>query len=85
MNPRFVKFCFLSLVALQLPVLLLAQMSGGPGEIPQRQKWTAQWISHPTAALREPRVFHFRKSIELQQKPQHFLVHVSADNRFLCL
>ena len=83
MNPRFVKFCFLSLVALQLPVLLLAQMSGGPGEIPQRQKWTAQWISHPTAALREPRVFHFRKSIELQQKPQHFLVHVSADNRFL--
>lgn len=60
-----------------------AQQNAGPGEIPQRQKWTAQWIAHPTAALREPRVFHFRKSIHLPEKPPHFIVHVSADNRFL--
>lgn len=46
-------------------------------------KWTAQWISHPTAPEREPGVFHFRKVIQLATVPPHFVVHVSADNRFL--
>lgn len=47
-----------------------------------RTKWTAQWISHPTAPLREPGVFHFRKVLQLSKQPARFLVHVSADNRF---
>lgn len=47
-----------------------------------RNKWTAQWISHPTAPLREPGVFHFRKVMQLSKQPAHFVVHVSADNRF---
>jgi hypothetical protein len=47
-----------------------------------RNKWTAQWISHPTASLREPGVFHFRKAIRLSKQPARFVVHVSADNRF---
>src|SRR3974377_411866 len=60
-----------------------AQQNTSGGEVLQRQKWTAQWIAHPTAPLREPRVFHFRKTINLPAKPTHFIVHVSADNRFL--
>src|SRR5271157_2132162 len=48
-----------------------------------RMKWSAEWISHPTAPLREPGVFHFRKVINLRVAPEHFLVHVSADNRFV--
>lgn len=47
-----------------------------------RNEWTAQWISHPTASLREPGVFHFRKAIRLSKQPARFVVHVSADNRF---
>lgn len=47
-----------------------------------RQKWTAEWISHPTAPLREPAVFHFRRILHLDTKPPHFIVEVSADNRF---
>jgi hypothetical protein len=47
------------------------------------QKWTAEWIAHPTAPLREAGVFHFRKSIQLAVKPDHFPVFVSADSRFL--
>jgi alpha-L-rhamnosidase len=50
---------------------------------PGRTKWTARWISHPTAALREPGVFHFRKILQLRSKPPLFVVHVSADNRFI--
>ena len=48
-----------------------------------RGEWSAIWISHPTAPLREPIVLHFRKSIELTAVPQHFIVHVSGDRRFL--
>jgi len=48
----------------------------------KRTKWTAQWISHPTAPLREPGVFHFRKILQVSKQPARFLVHVSADNRF---
>jgi hypothetical protein len=48
-----------------------------------REHWSAIWISHPTAPLREPIVLHFRKSIDLPAAPQHYLVHVSGDRRFL--
>jgi alpha-L-rhamnosidase len=48
-----------------------------------RTHWKAQWISFSTAALREPGVFHFRKILQMSSKPSHFVVHVSADNRFL--
>jgi hypothetical protein len=48
-----------------------------------RTRWTAEWISHPSAPLREPAVFHFRKEINLATQPRHFIVKVSADNRFV--
>ncbi len=46
-------------------------------------KWTAQWISCPNIAQRAYGVYHFRKHITLKEKPAHFIVHVSADNRFV--
>jgi hypothetical protein len=48
-----------------------------------RPRWSAIWISHPTAPLREPIVLRFRKAIELSAVPQHYIVHVSGDRRFL--
>ena len=48
----------------------------------ERKEWHASWIAHPTAPLREPGVFHFRKIFRLDVKPDHFIVLVSADNRF---
>ena len=48
-----------------------------------RTKWSAQWISHPTALLREAITLHFKKAIDLPAAPAHFVVHVSADNRFV--
>ena len=44
--------------------------------------WDARWIMHPTAPARQYGVYHFRKSIEMAQKPAQFIVHVSADNRY---
>ena len=48
-----------------------------------RAKWTASWISHPTAPLREPIVLHFKKAFSLTTVPAKFVVEVSGDNRFI--
>src|ERR1700722_5285999 len=52
-------------------------------EADDQQKWTARWITHPTAPLRETVVLHFRRSLQLASKPSRYVVHVSADNRFV--
>ena len=48
-----------------------------------RGKWDASWVTHPTAPLREPIVLHFKKSFAVTNPPAQFLIHVSADNRFV--
>src|SRR5438270_6286810 len=47
------------------------------------ESWTAQWITAPGVAQKDEVVLHFRKTIQLPQKPEHFLVDVSADNEFI--
>ena len=45
--------------------------------------WKAQWITSPSAPQRDTVVLHFRKVIDIPQVPEHFVVDVSADNRFI--
>lgn len=45
-------------------------------------QWKAQWIGVPECDLSDFGVYHFRKSINLEQVPAKFIVHVSADNRY---
>lgn len=44
--------------------------------------WPATWISHPTASRTAFGVFHFRRTFELAEPPESFVIHVSADNRY---
>ena len=44
--------------------------------------WPAQWITCPKAPAREIAVCNLRKSFTLAAQPEHFVVHVSADNRY---
>ena len=46
-------------------------------------KWPASWIACPGTPERDAGVFYFRKDLTLAAVPDHFWVHVSADNRFL--
>ena len=48
-------------------------------------KWKAQWIAAADASRREVGVFHFRKAFTLDAAPQHFVVHVSGDQRYQLL
>jgi alpha-L-rhamnosidase len=46
-------------------------------------KWPAAWIASPLAPAKAPGVFYFRREIALATVPEHYWVHVSADNRFV--
>lgn len=46
------------------------------------RNWTARWISMPGLERQTEAVLHFRKSIELADVPDSFVIHVSADNRY---
>ncbi len=69
----------LCLAVIVFPVAIYPQTTQDP---PQRV-WHAGWITHPTAALREPLVLHFRKTLNLSAVPPSYIVRVSADNRFI--
>ena len=49
----------------------------------QHAQWPASWIASTSSPGRTQGVFEFRRELELAAVPQHFLVHISADNRFL--
>ena len=74
----------LSLAVVALFGLTAAQFAAAqlPSGVP-KEAWSAEWISSPDGPQRDVAVLHFRKVLELAQMPQHFLVHVSADNQFI--
>ena len=47
-----------------------------------KERWPAQWISCPGVSLADYGVYHFRRVFNLSAKPEQFIVHVSADNRY---
>jgi alpha-L-rhamnosidase len=47
-----------------------------------RHRWKASWIAHPTASQTDYGVFLFRNKIGLHRLPEHFIIYVSADNRY---
>lgn len=45
--------------------------------------WPAFWIASPVAPARSPGVFYFRRELSLSIVPEHYWVHVTADNRYI--
>jgi hypothetical protein len=68
-------------------VLLAAALAPGAAPSPvldlEHAQWPSQWITCPGAAARGPAVCHFRKHILLRAQQGTFVIHVSADNRFI--
>lgn len=44
--------------------------------------WNAKWIEVPGTEPQGYGVYHFRKKINLNEKAENFIIHVSADNRY---
>jgi hypothetical protein len=45
--------------------------------------WPAAWITVPNTPPKGYGVYHFRKQISFIAKPDSFIIHVSADNRYV--
>ncbi|WP_040006601.1 alpha-L-rhamnosidase-related protein [Fibrisoma limi] len=46
------------------------------------KRWPARWIAPPSVSLKDYGIYHFRRTIDLPTKPEQFIVHLSADNRY---
>jgi alpha-L-rhamnosidase len=72
--------------ALLVVLLALAPISISPSQEMSPSlldhRWKAEWISCPGAPGREFGVYHFRKTFSLASVPEHFVVHISGDNRY---
>ena len=87
-NPGYNKkaHCTMS-IKLLLPLLLLSaqiifaqNVSVNPDLL--NNYWPARWLAHPNAPATQFGVFHFRKTVDLPEKPTRFVVQVSADHRY---
>jgi hypothetical protein len=65
-------------------VLIGRGQSSQPSNEPDviNKRWQAQWITVPGASIDGYGVYLFRKAIDLPVKPNKFIIHVSADNRY---
>src|ERR1700686_5334835 len=81
MRPVLILLSVLTAMLMANPGTLPAQTTPPPD--PPHREWTASWITHPTAPLRDPLVLHFRRAFTINPVPAAYLVRVSADNRFI--
>ena len=49
---------------------------------PDRKEWNTNWIAAPNDPGNDYGVYDFRKTINLPAKPDSFIIHISADNRY---
>src|SRR6516225_2118563 len=58
--------------------------TGARGQTKKEDKhWSAQWITAEGVAERDQVVLHFRKVVEMKDRPKEFVVDLSADNQFI--
>lgn len=70
------------IIMLVLPLIYSqAQQLVTPGSHISKQRWAARWIS-PKESAYQYDVYHFRKSFNLASKPEQFIIHLTADNRY---
>jgi hypothetical protein len=52
-------------------------------ELPQYpDEWNARWVTHPDINETAYNLIHFRKTVELDRRPEQFIIHISGDNRY---
>lgn len=82
MRSHFLRFLFVMVAfpAFSQSVKLLSSDQINPELL--NSHWKAQWVTHPSESVLDYGVFHFRKNFRLENPPDKFIIHVSADNRY---
>ncbi|MCW3807751.1 amylo-alpha-1,6-glucosidase [Plebeiibacterium marinum] len=73
------------LKSILLSVLLFVVMVSNAQQINPdllTKAWRAYWITVPNELPGDYGVYRFRKDVTLDEKPEEYIVHVSADNRY---
>jgi hypothetical protein len=70
-------------LAAPAPAAVAAPAAAPPPYELRHTQWPAEWIACAGAEGHAPGVYHFRTTLELPGRPEHYVVHVSADNRFI--
>ena len=81
---HLMKYCFktLLIVLFLVSTKLYAQQVTEINTELLSKPWTAKWISYPDNSNSQYGVYLFRKEISINTKPDKFIIHVSADNRY---
>jgi hypothetical protein len=74
--------CASVLLRLSFAVLLILACGSRGTAAAGPRAWTARWIAPPAASPFDAGVYHFRRTFSLPARPERFVVHVSADNRY---
>jgi len=77
------KIRFSAITSIALLVAMAIRVSAQLPPEALRGLWKAQWITSPSAPLRDSAVLRFRKPFDIPQTPEHFVVRVSADAQFI--
>lgn len=75
---KYIAFLSISL----LYILTGTTYAQGLKKANYRDNWNAKWIEATGADGYAYGVYYFRKNINLDKKPERFIIHVSADNRY---
>ena len=70
------------LIGLSLLIILINKSNAQINPAFLQKTWDAFWISSPDATPHTFSVQYFRKEFNLAEKPDKFIIHVSADNRY---
>lgn len=49
----------------------------------REERWNAYWITYQDPPYQDFGVFHFRKEFVIDNIPESFIIHISADNRYI--
>jgi alpha-L-rhamnosidase len=79
---RTIRYRFLMLAVIVVLVPRQASLAQQVSPNLREHSWPADWITCAGAPEREFGVYHFRKTLELQDVPKQFVVHASGDNRY---
>ena len=77
------KICFIAFFLYSISSIVAQSQTINPSLF--TKTWSASWITVPDAPAKTYGVYYFRKEISLTEKPGTFIVHVSADNRYVLI
>ena len=77
------KKCFIVFIFFTISTVVTRSQTINPSLF--TKTWTANWITAPDAGPKTYGVYYFRKEISFAEKPASFVVHVSADNRYVLI